>query len=219
MTNKATVIPTTNKAFYQAHQVEANRRAAISLKSRFGRYMEQAAVASNVPLWFLRSVVMVENLSGNNLAASGGTIGLAQLLPAAAQDVIVQENKAKKLSTAEKIILRRRLGSKLDSILEKQSLGGTLYITAADLTDPELNLQIAAIYISRLIDECTIGGYVRYEQVIVGYNLGYFSKVRSQIKNMTIDAVIAAVRPTTAAYITKILGVNGHAHTILKNKI
>lgn len=210
-----TNIPMTQKSFYSKSQIAGNKKALDSLMARYGNDFIQAAENSNIRLWALQALVLVENLQGNPTANNGGTIGLGQLLPAGIQDIIIMENRERKLTAPEKAVLRATMGDRLDALLKYKLLGSKQQITAKDLQNPAFNLQCAAIFMSRLIDECTINGELRYDQVIVGYNIGYFSGLRKTIKNLTIDEAIAKLNPITADYIKKFVGLYGHGQMIL----
>lgn len=210
-----TNIPMTQRAFYKKAQIVGNRKALDSLMSRYGNEFTQAANNSNIRLWALQALVLVENLQGNTTANNGGTIGLGQLLPAGIQDIIIMENRERKLTLPEKAVLRATMGDRLDTLLKYKLLGSKQQITAKDLQNPAFNLQCAAIFMSRLIDECTFDGVLRYDQVIVGYNIGYFSGLRKKIKDLDTDEIIATINPITGDYIEKFVGLYGHAQMIL----
>lgn len=210
-----TNIPMTKQAFYQKSEVPANERAYQSLRNRFGRYFDEVARNSGVENWQIEMLVCVENLQGNTKANSGGTIGLGQILPASIQDIIIMENRDKRLTIGEKSILESQLEGRLNTILNYKKLGSKQIITVSDLENPLFNLQCAAIYLNRLVDECTINRVRRFDQMIVGYNIGYFSSVRKQIKNLSTDAILAKINPDTGNYIKKAVGKYGHAQMIL----
>lgn len=210
-----TKIPMTAQAFYQKSQIPANERAYLSLRSRYGNFFDEAAKNSGVEAWTLEMLVCVENLQGNPKASSGGTIGLGQILPTSIQDIIIMENRDKRLTLGEKSVLESQLQGRLNTILNYKNLGSKQIITVADLENPFFNLQCAAIYMNRLVDECTINRVRRFDQMIVGYNIGYFSKVRTQIRNLSTDGILGSINPDTGNYIKKAVGKYSFAQMIL----
>jgi hypothetical protein len=209
-------IPMTKRNFYTEADTNGIKRQYANIKAKYGTYIAQAANNSNIPEWLIYAFIIIES-GGDANAISGGTYGLGQLLPIGIQDIIWLENKDKKIIATERKAIEKQLGVRAKNVLTvKLKTGATSQITKADLQNAEFNIQCMAIYLSRLIDECTINGIVRYDQIVVGYNIGYYSQVRKTIKAKDIEQIIDTLNHTTRDYVLKLAGRNGTIETILK---
>jgi hypothetical protein len=218
MCMKATAIPLTSKSFYTVAQAKQNKKALTSLTNRFGNEMAAAARNSNIPLWLLQGLVLVENLPGNaTIVNSYNAVGLGQLVPAGAHDVVRLEAKAGKLTPSERAILRT-ICPAVDTAHKWKDSSKELKITTKMLQNSAFNLQVAAIYLSSLVDLATFENQVRYDLIIIGYNTSYFNLKAKAEKwaSLTTDALITSGIPKESQnYITKFVGRNGHAQMIL----
>jgi hypothetical protein len=217
--NKNTVaFPMTERKFYQDSQVLSVKNQFNTIEKKYGKFISDTAKGCNIPEFLIKSFIMIES-AGDEKAINGGTFGLGQLLPAGIQDIIVLENKDKKINAYERSIIIKKIGTRGREILAIKSLGGTLRITKADLLDPEFNIICIGIYLSRLIDQCTINGTVRYDLLPVGYNIGYFSflKQKPSLVGKNTDQIIDSTNLITGNYIKKLVGKNGGIETLLKS--
>lgn len=224
----------TNTSFYKKNESAGFKALTDSLMVKYGPLVRQAVQLTNVPLAVFQSLLMVENANSNPQAtSSANAYGLGQLQPGAALDVIWRENKLGRLSDAEKAILRKRMGSKLELItvdaapnltgIQKMTQGGFWYnaktakstqikdlVTPQDLFDPEFNLLVSAMALSQLIDEeiqvTPQGNLVRLDKVIVRYNRGYNTKFTPFIGT---EDLVATANQESSDYIKKMVGVHG----------
>ena len=217
--NKNTVkIPMTTRKFYADHEITGVKKQLANIKSKYGKFINASAKASNIPDWLIESFIVIESAGIEN-AENGGTYGLGQLLPAGIQDVIILENNDKKINAAERSALKKYLGTRADTILKYKLPGSALQITKADLLKPEFNITCMAIYLSRLIDECTQNGKVRYDLLPSGYNIGYFGfrKNKDVLLLKNTNQLIDSSNVVTGNYIKKLVGTNGAIEINLKS--
>jgi len=196
--------PTFAEGFYQA-----NDRAQIvakinQIRSTYGTIVKLVAFITNVPENLLYSFIYIES-GGNQYAINGSAIGLMQLSPAGASDMLFLEHKRGRLQPAEIAMLRRQMGSRYDAITRMDYMGDGVHVTANDLGQAEFNILAGAIYLGILLDEHIEGEYVRMDKVVARYNRGYFAK------NLTgdYDSFYLTQNTTTRNYILKLVGTNG----------
>lgn len=213
----AVSIPMTNRSFYQKTQIAGLNAEIKLIRQRFGKFINATAKGTNIPDWLLESFIFIES-AGNPNAQNGNTYGLGQISPDGIQDVIILENKDKKINAFERSALKKQLGTRADTILNYKSLGQSIKITKADLLNPEFNILCMSIYLSRLIDQVTVNGKIRYDLLPYGYNIGYFAflKQKAALIAKTTNQVIDGTNQITANYILKFVGRNGMAENILR---
>jgi len=206
-------LPMLPKQFYPTASSSSVRAKFAEIRRRYGSLINAVAAVTNVPERILVSFVFIE--SGGDASAvnkGSGAVGLMQLVPAGASDMLSLEARLGRLGAAEKEVLRRYLGSRLDCLLSMKYFGQPLpcnqrrgvSLTRADLLQPELNLLCGAIYLGILIDQFTENGVIRLDKVIIKYNQGYFKKIKGQ----TVAEVYASAPTETRNYIAKLAGVN-----------
>jgi len=209
-------IPMISTPFYAKEKTPQLKSALASIAKRYYNSIRLAESLTKVPGAIILSIIFAESAGDEKVISSAGAVGLMQLKPQTAHDTLVQENNFKRLSTAEKNILKKQLGARLDSILAQQYLGQKLksnkysgnVITKADLLNPEFNILVGSIYLGLLIDQHEEKGTLRLDKVVLRYNQGYFYKPKGN--NIKETLISAKKRSEEAyAYILKVVGKNG----------
>jgi soluble lytic murein transglycosylase-like protein len=209
-------IPMTTTAFYSVDKTPQIKSALASIAKRYMNAIRLAEQLTKVPGAIILAVIFAESAGDEKIVSSAGAIGLMQLKTQTAHDTLVQENNFKRLSTAEKNILKKQLGKRLDAILAQKYLGQKLkvnnysanVITKGDLLNPAFNILVGSIYLGLLIDQHEEKGTLRLDKVILRYNQGYFYKPKGNTITETLKS--AKQRSEEAyAYVLKVVGKNG----------
>lgn len=209
-------IPMINTSFYTKEKTPHIKSSLAGIAKRFYHSIRLAEQLTKVPGAIILSIIFAESAGDENVISSAGAVGLMQLKPQTAHDTLVQENNFKRLSVAEKNIIKKHLGARLDSILSQKYLGQKLksnnysgnVITKADLLNPEFNILVGSIYLGLLIDQHEEKGALRLDKVILRYNQGYFYKPKGETVKETL--VNAKKRSEEAySYVLKVVGKNG----------
>lgn len=196
--------PSLPDSFYKATDKESIRQKIDEIKAEYGTIVQNVSKLTNVPEMLLYAFIFIES-AGNRYAISGKAIGLMQLSPEGASDMLFLENKRGRLLAGEKIILRKYLGARFDAITRMKYMGDGVHVLPDDLGKPEFNILAGAIYLGILLDEHIEGDYVRMDKVVARYNRGYFAK------NLTgsYTSFYQTQNTTTRAYILKLVGTHG----------
>lgn len=213
-------IPAINQSFYPDSVKKQTKDKLDSIYLKYKTYIDQAARLTNVDKDMITSLIFIESSGDANAVSGAGAVGLMQLVPAAASDILVTENLKKHLEDGEKSILRKFLGNRFEKgILKMKYLGqqvvvdgisGAVWVTKKDLLNPELNILIGAIYLGLLIDESIEDGKLRLDKIIVRYNVGYFAQKRGTLLPKSVQLSMLSNLPTeTKNYILKFAGLNG----------
>ena len=205
-------LPFINKAFYQAKDIGNNSKVLAQIKADYGGLIATISAMTKVPEKLIYAMVFIES-QGKVNAVSGRAIGLMQIDYSSAGDIIFFEFKQKRLGEAEKALLRKYLGTRLDCILAMQYMGQKLkcnsslgYVfTKADLLKPELNILVGAIYLGILLDEHVENNTIRLDKIVLRYNKGFFTKFP---KGATKEMVYNAANSISQNYIKKLAGIN-----------
>ncbi len=216
LTIQNVVIPAIGNKFYSDTEAPQVKSKIISIYNLYKSIIDNVAAICNVPIELLKSFIFIESAGDPNAISSAGAVGLMQIIPASASDILVLENKKKRLNKEEIAILTKHLGKRFtDGILKMKFLGdkvtvngvtSSVWVTKEDLLNPELNILIGAIYLGLLIDEETDKKGLRLDRVVLRYNRGYFSKIDKKVDMKTL----AVNSPTESKnYIYKLLGTNG----------
>lgn len=209
-------IPMTSTAFYSLEKTPQIKSALASIAKRYLNAIRLAEQLTKVPGAIILAVIFAESAGDEKIVSSAGAIGLMQLKTQTAHDTLVQENNFKRLSAAEKNILKRQLGQRLDAILAQKYLGQKLkvnnysanVVTKEDLLNPTFNILVGSIYLGLLIDQHEEKGTLRLDKVILRYNQGYFYKPKGNTISETLKS--AKQRSEEAyAYVLKVVGKNG----------
>jgi soluble lytic murein transglycosylase-like protein len=200
-------LPLLNSAFYKEADKYAVSNAGKSINSQFQNEISQASRNSNIDPRIITAIIFIES-KGIKSAVGGKAIGLMQIDPTTADEAIWMENNKKRLNDQEKVVLRKVLGSRLDTICKKRmSTGAQSRVTKSDLFNPAFNIQIGAIYLGLLIDEHIEAGQLRLDKVILRYNRGYYFKPANGTPEQVYLA-INKVSKVAAEYVLKIAGRN-----------
>ncbi len=203
------LIPSTKQAFYSKAQAAAFTAPLASLRNRYGTMIDYVAALCFVPKFAIYAKLLIENVSGNaNAVSSAGAIGLMQIKPLSATDMLTIERKDRRLTEEEKKELKRLLPAKYEALVNAQM--GNQLISAADLKRPEVSLFVGAVHLSTLISEHTEGDLIRLDLVGLRYNQGYYYR-RSSIGNFegNTDALLATLSGEARDYVLKLCGMNG----------
>jgi soluble lytic murein transglycosylase-like protein len=192
------------------------KSALAKIAKKYMNVILQAEQLTKVPGAIILAVIFAESAGDENVISSAGAVGLMQLKPQTAHDTLVQENNFKRLSAAEKNILKKQLGKRLDAILAQKYLGQKLKINnysanvviKEDLLNPAFNILVGSIYLGLLIDQHEEKGTLRLDKVILRYNQGYFYKPKGNTVTETLKS--AKQRSEEAyTYVLKVVGKNG----------
>lgn len=198
-------VPIFETGYYKSTDRTAILQKINLIRSTYATSINQAAQLTNVPADVIAAFIFIES-NGVEYAVNGNAVGLMQLDAAGVTDMLFLENKNKRLSEAEKAVLRKYMGYRLNQVLAMRYMGdGGSYVLNTDLIKPEFNILCGAIYLGILIDEETQGNNIRMDKVVVRYNRGYFNKPGTG----TYAQVLAKQPTTTANYILKLLGQHG----------
>lgn len=206
--------PMIAQSFYQTKEVSGLQRKLADIRSKYGETINLVASMTGVLAEIITSFIFIESGGNPSAISRAGAMGLMQLKPDSAGDMIFYEHSKKRLSLAEEIMLRSVLGKRMDCILAMRYMGHKLpcnnnkgvIIMQQDLMNPNFSILVGAIFLGILIDQETENGIVRLDRVVYRYNKGYFSKPP---KNVSIEKLVADANPETKAYILKLTGKNG----------
>ena len=215
-------IPAVKQSFYNDVSAKANQNKIVkTIRPQFGEIINRISAMSNVPSQLIESFIFIES-GGNPNAESPYAVGLMQVGLATASDTLVKEKGAGRLSAEEIALLKKHLGSRYDSILEKvkpkQTSTGKTWITKADLLKPEFNILVGTILLKQLMDEFTQpDGSIRMDKVVVIYNTGRYGKVAKNTMTFggNTEQLVATLPKETANYILKLLGTQGLLDTMV----
>lgn len=211
-------IPAIPAAFYDLSQKPQNATRMKQIYSDYQNEIDTAVSYTKVPQELIVSIIFIESNGDSSVVSPAGAVGLMQLVPSAANDILVLENIHKRLTAAEQQILRKKMGSRLDGLLKMKFLGqkvtvgsttSATWVTQQDLSDPMTNILIGAIFLSILIDEERTGSDVRLDKVVVRYNKGYFANSAGKGLVGDINSLYYSLNPESKNYVLKLLGTNG----------
>lgn len=168
-------VPLYSMSFYTGANVAQVAAKLAQIKGQYGAVMQSVAQLTNLPETLIRGFSFIESAGVYNVVG-GKSIGLMQIDPVTAHGMIFLENKKGRLSEAEKAVLRKYLGGRLDLILKDKWMNQSQHVTSQDLYNPEFNLLVGAIYLGILVDEHTEGQVLRLDKIVSRYNRGYFAK-------------------------------------------
>jgi soluble lytic murein transglycosylase-like protein len=211
-------LPMVSSNFYTQDSIPAVKDSLDSLESRFGKIIEVVSKLTNVPYELILSLIFIESNGNAKAVSSVGATGLMQLIPSTATSVVALENIKKRLTQGEKDYLRVFLGSRLDCILKMRDMGtpvncgdikNNAFISQSDMFNPGLNIMCGAIFLGILMDEHKEDNTFRLDKVAIRYNKGYFFGSRGKTIVGSPAQVLAKYTGETAAFIKKLVGVNG----------
>ena len=205
-------IPAIATAFYPANAVAQIKSKLATIKSKYGDIITNVSSLTNVPEQIIYSFIFIESAGQPSIVSYAGAVGLMQVTPATATNVIYHEKKNNRLLAGEEAILRKHLGTRLDCIFKFKYDNHPLacnnntgnVVTKEDLQKAEFNVLVGALAIGQLIDLHTEGGKVRLDKIVIRYNRGMYYKPKGD----TIEETIASVPKETKNYVYKLMGKN-----------
>lgn len=209
-------MPMTQRAFYAPAARAQNKAKMAQIADRYRKELSEAQRLTNVPLALALSVIFAESAGQPSVVSPAGAVGLMQLKPQTANDVIHLEHRAGRLTPPEATFLRSKLGNRLDGPLKQKYLSHRIKengftgnaIAKTDLLDPALNILLGCMYLGILLDQHREGGTLRIDKVILRYNQGYFFKIPQGGIEKALDFAKAKSREAYA-YALKVIGKNG----------
>lgn len=221
-------IPAINKTGYPEKDHKGILQTMDAIEKNYGSYISQAANLSNVPRKLIISFIFIESAGKkdvlsficNSNSPEKCPVGLMQLTPETATNVIYIENKNKRLSAAEKKLLYSLLGKeKTDCILSMQYMNQKLKcndntgvsITVDELKNPQLNIFLGTMLIGQYIDQYSENGKLRLDKVIIAYNK---SPNTAKKAGASIEEAVQNLPEETSRYIYKLLGIGGTLHLL-----
>jgi len=213
-------IPAINESFYTPNSAKQNEdKIKNFIRPKYGKYIDNVSSLTGVPSVLIEAFVFVES-GGNERATSPFAVGLMQVSPATASDVLIKEKGAGRLTNEEAVLVKKYLGNRyslIENVKPNQKSIGKTFITNSELLKPEFNLLVGSIFLKQLIDEFSSGGQVRLDKVISVYNGGRFSKSNKKIIPFkgTTKELLTQVPKETSNYILKLLGTQGILDTLV----
>lgn len=168
------------------------------ISSRYGELISNVSKLTNVPIEIIVSIITIESAGNANVTSSAGAIGLMQLMPATANDIVKNEERKDRLTNAELI-----------------ALGNKKTFSTSDIYNPSINILLGAMFLGQIIDDeiifrgilSTYPREVKLSRVVCRYTGGYYTKLPS--KYMSEQGLYDTVSSTKKNYILKMVGVNG----------
>lgn len=194
------------KAFYTDAQVPAVRRALFVIKAAYGSLIADASRLTGVAEELIASVVFIESAGKADARSSAGALGLMQLKPETAEDLLWLANRKGLLGEELKSRLNALLTGKLAIILNRSNLSElpAFRIPRLILMLPEVSILLGSLLLALLLKESAErDGQVRLDKVITRYNQGYFYKPKG-----SVDQVVATAPKEAAGYVLKLVGIN-----------
>lgn len=218
-------IPAVQQAYYTVEAQKQNKVKMDSIYTKYKSYIDQAVKLTGVDKDIIISVIFIESSGIPDKVSTENAVGLMQLVPAGASDILAMENQKDRLKEPEKLVLRKVLGNRLDKGIVKMKFLGdnktvdgvtsAVWVKKADLLNPEFNILVGAIFLGLLIDESVEDGKLRLDKIIIRYNKGYFSGGRGKKLPASAELSMKSSLPTeTKEYITKFAGTNGTLDTL-----
>lgn len=220
MNSLAISLPMTTRSFYNETAKLQNRAKMDQIGKQYYNEIKQAEKLCNVPGAILLAVIFTESAGNSYAKSSANAVGLMQLKPQTANDVIFLEHKNARLSQAELMILNKFLGARINGPLKQKYLSHKIkenqftgnVVTENDLKKPELNILLGAMYLGILIDQSTENQSIRMDKVLIRYNQGYFYKIPQGSPELVLDFTKKR-SPEAYNYALKMLGKNGLLET------
>ena len=215
-------LPKTEKQFYSEIAQKANASKIKSIIQTNFAHLKQAENLTRVPAYILAPIIFAESGGNPKAVSSANAYGLMQFKAQSANDIIILENNKQRLSDAEKAIIRKYIGNRLDNILRMKYLSHKApgnneqinFITQEDLFNPEFAILIGAMKMGLLIDEhIERGNKLILEKSMLRYGRGYFYKPKGD----NFEQVLESVKNNKENYnaLLKYFGINGLFQTAL----
>ena len=205
LTNIAEKLERGEKLKWSKENRQANGKRISQLVSEYDKYVADAAEVHKVSRIIQYGLMGVEHddsvsvqKAAKTVDASGLFIGLMQASVSTANDTLRRGVLNKQLSKRQVDFFKQKIGKSIDTI------------SAADLKNAEINIHVAAAFLSVLIRN---NGLDDLHKVIFCYNRGEFKLKKQGTNNLGIDDLIKHYQGTSnyigAEYVIRTLGVNG----------
>ena len=213
-------IPLIDKTAYKKHEIPLIIKKINSIKSKYRTIIDKISNSMKIPKDIIISVIFIESSGNKNAKSNSGAIGLMQLKPDSAADIVNIKKRKYKLTSLETSILKNNLEEdKYKCLINMPYAGkypcGENPITEKDLVKEELNILIGTMYLKLLISKLKENGKLRLDKVIAKYNQGYFRKTPTG----NYEDFYNKVPDETKKYIVRFSGINGILDIINKNNL
>src|SRR5687767_5488725 len=104
-------VPMTNVAFYKNHEAPQVKKQLNLIKATYGTFISNASRLCNVPEEVIIAFIFIESAGKPHVISHAGAIGLMQLKPESANDIIHLEKKTGNLTADEKALIRKFIGN------------------------------------------------------------------------------------------------------------
>lgn len=198
-------LPITSKSFYGDDEKPAIKAKLLEIYANYKSIIDTVASLNNIPKELIISVIFIESRGDAN-AKTKYAVGLMQVSPSSATDIITRERSRGVLTQTEKNALKNMLGStKYDKVMTAK-MGDTI-VTESDLFRPNVNILLGSMMLTQIIDDESkkSGGKLRLDKAIVRYNKGYYA----QLPNVGTDQLLSKVPNESRDYILKLAGKDG----------
>lgn len=222
-------IPAVPKSFYTADQKSQNAAKIAQTYNKYKQEIDTVSHLTNVPTNLISSFIFIESAGNPTVISGAGAVGLMQLIPTSASDILVLENTKGRmngeLGDGIKKICTDVMGDRFTKgILKMKYLGMQVmvgseikasWVTTKDLYNPLFNILCGSIYLGLLLDQEREGDSVRLDKVVIRYNKGYFADNMGKNLTGSISDVIAKAPAESKNYVLKLLGINGTLDSIV----
>lgn len=219
--NRTIPIPSTQYAYYNDSQAEANEAIIKRIKNApYYSSLKKYAAQENLPVSLVIAIVATESGGREVGKNSAGAVGIMQMKKIAALEAIRRAAISKDLTAAEKKKIAEVSPevAKNDFKIYRARLDGVDYEKAKNeleqgLFDADFNLMLGTMLLGQIIDSYTKSGKIYLSKAVAIYNQG--SSARSKIEPYNTATEIiekSTLREEGKRYIKKVLGRNGYLH-------
>lgn len=197
-----------NKIAYDKSEVPLVAEKLKGISSKYSEFIRNASIYNKIPKEIITSFIFIESGGDANAVSSSNAIGLMQVSPITANDVVRRELRDKKLTKAELSIIKKYLGKDKTIQLLRSPMGDTAEIIQKQhLFNPELNIMLGTAYLGQIFDKLKMWDSIRLDKAIVLYNRGFYTST-SKLKG-DYDTLLNSQPAETKAYIIKLVAKQG----------
>ena len=200
-------IPSTDKAYYTKAESSKVNTILKSIESDYGNIINNTSNITSVPKNLIKSIIYTESNGKASLESSAGAVGIMQVKPSTANDIIVIAKNKKRLNQLEKDVLFKTLDVRLAQILKLPYAGKANYVTKADLKNVEFCIMVGSLMLKLILAEETKSTGIRLDNVLLRYNRGFFYK--NKAKSFEESLSLHKNKPEAYNYLLKVAGKNG----------
>ena len=218
-------IPQMTQKFYPDTQKQQIGDAIAKIYAKYKQEIDTVADLTNVPRNIICSIIFIESGGNPTIVSGAGAVGLMQLIPSSASDILVIEHNKGRLTDGEIDVLTKALGDRFTKgIMKMKYLGMQVmvgseikatWVTTKDLYNPLLNILCGSIYLGLLLNEQKEGDTVRLDKVVIRYNKGYFADAAGKGLIGSIDDLLGKIPTESKNYVLKLIGTNGTLDSIV----